>query len=49
MFFFEKKNQKTFGHGSGRGGEAAARYAKVFGFFFSRKKAFPSFSNSQPG
>jgi hypothetical protein len=45
MFFFEKKNQKTFAVGiraswsSGASGDEGAG-AKVFCFFFSKKKAF---------
>jgi hypothetical protein len=41
MFFFEKKNQKTFASlGFGHSGEAQPSIAKVFCFFFSKKKTF---------
>jgi hypothetical protein len=44
MFFFEKKNQKTFATApaSSRGlhRAGAAPFAKVFCFFFSKKKTF---------
>jgi hypothetical protein len=42
MFFFEKKNQKTFATWvCGAAGAAQARSgAKVFCFFFSKKKSF---------
>jgi hypothetical protein len=39
-FLFEKKQQKTLGHGGGRSGEAQPRRAKVFWFFFSIKNFF---------
>jgi hypothetical protein len=39
MFFFEKKNQKTFIY-SDSGRSHGAR-KKVFCFFFSKKKNFP--------
>jgi hypothetical protein len=40
-FFFEKKKQKTFVHfGFGLAGESEAHVAKVFCFFFSKKKFF---------
>jgi hypothetical protein len=47
MFFFEKKNQKTFAHGPDAPrshGELrrCPHQAKVFCFFFSKKKTFPS-------
>jgi hypothetical protein len=41
MFFFEKKNQKTFTY-CYDSGESATAQAKVFCFFFSKKKAFLS-------
>jgi hypothetical protein len=43
QFFFEKKNQKTFGPSS-----ALAKRAKVFCFFFSKKKYFLT-SRLRPG
>jgi hypothetical protein len=45
-FFFEKKKQKTFiSLGPGVGAAKAARSgAKVFCFFFSKKKCFLPFS-----
>ncbi len=39
MFFFEKKNQKTFVHSS-RVFKQAYQDLKVFCFFFSKKKCF---------
>jgi hypothetical protein len=41
QFFFEKKNQKTFAPLPSLSGEAEAKHAKVFCFFFSKKKALP--------
>jgi hypothetical protein len=38
-FFFEKKNQKTFSHGSATPA-TRTQVSKVFCFFFSRKKFF---------
>jgi hypothetical protein len=39
LFFFEKKNQKTFVYfGFGLSGRAQPRQSKVFCFFFSKKK-----------
>jgi hypothetical protein len=40
MFFFEKKNQKTFTRGRARCDWRARKDAKVFCFFFSKKKSF---------
>jgi hypothetical protein len=41
MFFFEKKNQKTFTSlGLACPGEAGAEQIRVFCFFSSEKKAF---------
>jgi hypothetical protein len=41
MFFFEKKNQKTFPSlGRAFPAEAEAKHAKVFWFFFSKKNCF---------
>jgi hypothetical protein len=40
MFFFEKKNQKTFNHGTRLAGESATALIKVFCFFSSEKKHF---------
>jgi hypothetical protein len=40
MFFFEKKNQKTFGLWRARCDWQLCQLAKVFCFFFSKKKAF---------
>jgi hypothetical protein len=40
MFFFEKKNQKTFTHWRARCDWREPQVAKVFCFFFSKKKAF---------
>jgi hypothetical protein len=42
MFFFEKKNQKTFGLWRAAPGEHPRQKAKVFCFFSSEKKAFLS-------
>jgi MFS family permease len=42
MFFFEKKNQKTLGHGVHARFWPARQIAKVFCFFFSKKKTFLS-------
>jgi hypothetical protein len=41
MFFFEKKNQKTFGHWRVVPGERKRQRDKVFCFFSSEKKTFP--------
>jgi hypothetical protein len=40
MFFFEKKNQKTFAPQDGCWAEVRDSDVKVFCFFFSKKKAF---------
>jgi hypothetical protein len=40
MFFFEKKNQKTFTGLAPNSGEVAAQWIKVFCFFSSEKKCF---------
>jgi hypothetical protein len=40
MFFFEKKNQKTFASLSRTYHQHAPEDVKVFCFFFSKKKAF---------
>ena len=40
MFFFEKKNQKTFASWRARWGEVRDSDIKVFCFFSSEKKAF---------
>jgi len=40
MFFFEKKNQKTFALLRTSAGEARDSDSKVFCFFFSKKKSF---------
>jgi hypothetical protein len=40
MFFFEKKNQKTFDHGAAACGWQAGQFPKVFWFFFSKKNCF---------
>jgi hypothetical protein len=40
MFFFEKKNQKTFDHGARAGRPRRDSGAKVFCFFSSEKKTF---------
>jgi len=42
MFFFEKKNQKTFAHWRTSAGEARDSDSKVFCFFSSEKKLFLS-------
>jgi hypothetical protein len=43
-FFFEKKKQKTFDYlACGLSGSSEARRAKVFCFFFSKKKSFIPF------
>jgi hypothetical protein len=39
MFFFEKKNQKTFAHWRASAGWARDSDSKVFCFFFSKKKS----------
>jgi len=41
MFFFEKKNQKTFASLSRTYHQHAPEEEKVFCFFFSKKKTFP--------
>jgi CHAT domain-containing protein len=41
MFFFEKKNQKTFGWLSRAYPADTRQYAKVFWFFFSKKNLLP--------
>jgi hypothetical protein len=41
MFFFEKKNQKTFFPLSRRRPASTRQLTKVFCFFFAKKKAFP--------
>jgi hypothetical protein len=53
VFFFEKKNQKTFTrldpgklNGYTEGGESAV--AKVFWFFFSKKNISFSFTGNSP-
>ncbi len=43
MFFFEKKNQKTFYRLTPLSGEGAPRRMKVFCFFFSKKKSLLSY------
>jgi len=40
MFFFEKKNQKTFASWGSRLLRQPLKETKVFCFFFSKKKAF---------
>jgi hypothetical protein len=40
MFFFEKKNQKTFDTWRGGWGNTPAQLIKVFCFFSSEKKDF---------
>jgi len=40
MFFFEKKNQKTFARCRGPSRQNLPKDIKVFCFFFSKKKAF---------
>jgi hypothetical protein len=40
MFFFEKKNQKTFANDARVAGESATALVKVFCFFSSEKKTF---------
>jgi hypothetical protein len=40
MFFFEKKNQKTFGLGFSPVANDVYHKSKVFCFFFSKKKCF---------
>jgi hypothetical protein len=40
QFFFEKKNQKTFGPWSRGVATGAPEGSKVFCFFFSKKKTF---------
>jgi hypothetical protein len=43
MFFFEKKNQKTFATlGRAFRAKPQPQQSKVFCFFFSKKKAFAS-------
>jgi porin len=48
MFFFEKKNQKTFSLGASVRGWRTRQVAKVFCFFFSKKKTFLFFVLSSP-
>jgi hypothetical protein len=40
MFFFEKKNQKTFTRGRARCDWHVPQRPEVFCFFFSKKKSF---------
>jgi hypothetical protein len=40
MFFFEKKNRKTFGRRRALAGQVGDSRMRVFWFFFSEKKAF---------
>ncbi len=40
MFFFEKKNQKTFASSARDWGGPRDSETKVFCFFFSKKKVF---------
>jgi hypothetical protein len=40
VFFFEKKNQKTFDYLVPSGGPTRSLVTKVFCFFFSKKKSF---------
>jgi hypothetical protein len=47
LFFFEKKNQKTFDNLAPRVGWLRAKVTKVFCFFFSKKKTFPSLMRSE--
>jgi hypothetical protein len=42
MFFFEKKNQRTFGLGHTWPGERTRQRTKVFCFFSSEKKTLPA-------
>jgi len=44
MFFFEKKNQKTFASLSRTYPQRKPKDIKVFCFFFSKKKTFLSLS-----
>jgi hypothetical protein len=44
VFFFEKKKQKTFDCLARSGCTLGAKVAKVFCFFFSKKKFFPYLS-----
>jgi hypothetical protein len=48
MFFFEKKNQKTFASLSRTHHQHAPEDVKVFCFFFSKKKAFPRPISTSP-
>jgi hypothetical protein len=48
MFFFEKKNQKTFGRWRGGPGERTRQRAKVFCFFSSEKKTFVHLTARMP-
>jgi hypothetical protein len=48
MFFFEKKNQKTFALWRARCDWRGPQGIKVFCFFFSKKKSFLAFSYSTP-
>ncbi len=43
MFFFEKKNQKTFTYGLRRR-RVTRKISKVFCVFFSKKKTFHSYA-----
>jgi hypothetical protein len=40
MFFFEKKNQKTFAIWDAPDGDARTKRSEVFWFFFSKKNGF---------
>jgi hypothetical protein len=40
MFFFEKKNQKTFAHWLSLSGEAQPRIQKFFASFFQKRSSF---------
>jgi len=47
VFFFEKKNQKTF-MSLGAAMERPRQQTKVFCFFFSKKKSFLSSKSAPP-
>jgi hypothetical protein len=48
VFFFEKKNQKTFVPSDARGCNITSDRAKVFCFFFSKKKPLLPFISATP-
>jgi hypothetical protein len=47
MFFFEKKNQKTFENSGTTLATARLPFAKVFCFFFSKKKILLAYAKAK--